>query len=497
MLATIAKAFHAACAESPIRPGIARVAARGPCRPHGLVQGAAPVVLVLLLLVFAPPLAQATDCNRATLDPITHVRLPGSPFTALPSADGCRIFVSLSSGTSGSGLAAGGGPGVAVLSRRDGVVTIERIVPLRGEPSGMALTHDGKLLIVPNGAGVAFLDVRRLEVGAPNAVLGYWGDDRDAPGHIYATVTADDRYLFVSNEAAGTISVIDLAAASRAHFSRDRVIRRIGIGSAPVGLALSADERYLFATVQEIKNFGWPLRCRPEADPNAAPDHAEGALVVIDAQRMISDPSRSVLKWVSAGCNPVRVVTSIEKGLVYVSARGSHALLAFAEAQLTKPGYDAMAAQVPVGTAPIGIAVIDGGRKVVVTNSDRFGNGATNMQSLFVIDFAGADTGAAHIVGVLPAKGFPREIRTTADSRTLLVTNFSAGTLEIIDLTRTPWVFSQTYAREQEKADPPLSAFSPGPLLAGGPSICNQAASRDLRPGLPLLATDASRHCID
>ena len=387
-----------------------------------------PVVLVLLLLVFAPLVAQATDCNRATLDPITHVGLPGSPFTALPSADGCRIFVSLSSGTSGSG------PGVAVLSRGDGVISVERVVPLRGEPTGMTLTHDGKLLIVPNGAGVAFLDAHRLEAGKADAVLGYWGDDRQAPGHIYASVTADDRYLFVSNEAAGTISVIDLAAAYKTHFSRDQLIRKIGIGSGPVGLALSTDERYLFATVQEIKNFGWPMRCRPEADPNAAPDHAEGALVVIDAQRMISDPGRSVLKWVSAGCNPVRVVTSAEKGQVYVSARGSHALLALAEAQLTNPGYDAIAAQVPVGTAPVGIAVIDGGRKVVVTNSDRFGNGAANTQSLFVVDFAGVGTGAAaHIVGVLPAKGFPREIRTTADSRTLLVTNFTAGTLEIVE----------------------------------------------------------------
>src|SRR5262249_43202749 len=158
--------------------------------------------------------AQAVDCNRSMQDPITHIRLPGSPFTALASADGCWVFVSLSSGSSGSG------PGVAVLSRSRGAIAVERIVPLRGEPTGMVLTHDGKLLIVPNGSGVAFLDVRRLEAGATNAVLGYWGSSHGAGGHIYASITSDDRYLFVSDEAAGTISVINVAAAYRSHFLR-------------------------------------------------------------------------------------------------------------------------------------------------------------------------------------------------------------------------------------------------------------------------------------
>jgi hypothetical protein len=142
--------------------------------------------------------------------------------------------------------------------------------------------------------------------------------------------------------------------------------------------------------------------------------------------------------------------------------------------------------------------VIDGGRKVVVTNSDRFGNGAANTQSLFVVDFAGVGTGAAaHIVGVLPAKGFPREIRTTADRQTLLVTNFTAGTLEIVDLRRTPWVFSRTSAKEQAIADLRADTFVPGPLLAGGPSVCNRSALPDLHPGLPLLGDDGTRGCVD
>ena len=399
-----------------------------------------------LLLLLAPLVAEATtDCNRAAHDPLTHVALPGSPFTALPSTDGCWIFVSLSAGTSTSS------PGVAVLSRGDGAVSLARTVPLGGQPNGMTLTHDGKVLIVPNGVNVAFLDVQQLTGGGANPVMGYWwGTHLGALERIYATVTSDDRYVFVSDESEGTISVLDLAAARRSHFSGDALVATVAVGSAPVGLALSSDDRYLYATVQMTKTFGWPLTCRPEGNAAAAPDHTEGAVVVIDTRLAVSAPARSVVKWVRAGCNPVRVVTS-PRHEVYVTARGSNALLVFPEAQLTAPGAVTAATAVSVGKSPVGVAVIEDGRKVVVTNSDRFARAASGAQSLYVLDSSRlSDTGAAPLVGVVREKGFPREIRSTADGRTLLVTNFDAGTLEIVDLTHSPWSFGQV---DEDQAD--------------------------------------------
>jgi hypothetical protein len=377
--------------------------------------------LAAVLLLLAPLAAQATiDCNRATRDPLMRVGLPGTPFIALSSADGCWIFVSLSE------AAAGSGPGVAVLSRGDGAVSVARTVPLRGVPGGMTLTHDGKVLVVPSGSNVGFLDVHELTMGGAHAVMAYWGDDADGePERIYATVTSDDHYLFVSNESEGTISVLDLAAARRSHFRIDPLIGTIAVGPGPVGLALSADGRYLYATIQATpQSFGWPLTCRPETDATAAPDHTEGALVVIDATRAVSDPEHAVTKWVKAGCNPVRVVTSPQHQ-VYVTARGSNALLVFAEAELTAPG--------------------EGGEPVV---------------------------------GVLQAHGFLREMRSTADGRTLLVTNLSAGTLEILDLTRSPWTFSPGPSPAVLLADarpaghfcsctPPRDSPVP-PMVAGG-----------------------------
>ena len=61
-----------------------------------------------------------------------------------------------------------------------------------------------------------------------------------------------------------------------------------------------------------------------------------------------------------------------------------------------------------------------------------------DRQVLTVIDASRVGQGAAAILGNIPAGAFPRELRATADGRTLLLTNYASRTLEIIDLTRLP-----------------------------------------------------------
>ena len=94
--------------------------------------------------------------------------------------------------------------------------------------------------------------------------------------------------------------------------------------------------------------------------------------------------------------------------------------------------------RLPVGTAPVGVGVIEDGRKVVVTNSNRFAGGADDRQTLVVLNASRLAAGAAAILGSIPAGGFPREIRLTTDRLTLLLTNFTSRTLELIDLQRVP-----------------------------------------------------------
>lgn len=398
-------------------------------------QTTARVLLGALLWLTALTSAHATECNRAMTVPVAHVTLPGSPFTALPSADGCWLFVSLAQNTGTQR------PGIAVLDRADGAVTLKRTVGLPGSPAGMVLTHDGTLLIVASGTHVVFLDIGRLTTGLGDPVLGYWKEGHDQPLSVYVAVTADDSYLFVSNEAVGTISVIDLAQTRRAHFAQVRFIRSIAVGESPVGLAFSSGERFLFATVQSVNATGWSKDCKPEGAPAAVADRPEGAIVVIDMKLAISGSTNSVLRRVRAGCSPVRVVNSRQSGRVYVTARGSNELLTFNERDLTGSGADPQATQVAVGTSPVGVAVIENERKVVVASSDRF-NTVAAAPSLYVIDSTRIAVNSAPVVGMIPSRGFPREIRATADGHTLLVTNFSAGTLQIVDLKRSPWDFA-------------------------------------------------------
>jgi DNA-binding beta-propeller fold protein YncE len=63
------------------------------------------------------------------------------------------------------------------------------------------------------------------------------------------------------------------------------------------------------------------------------------------------------------------------------------------------------------------------------------GSGADH-QFLTLIDAAKLSSGKDAVLGTIPAGGFPRELRVTADGQTLLVTNFSSRTVELIDLSR-------------------------------------------------------------
>ena len=48
--------------------------------------------------------------------------------------------------------------GVAVVSRVGGEPSLTSVIRLEGSPYGMALTHDGRLLIVSSDDRVAFLE---------------------------------------------------------------------------------------------------------------------------------------------------------------------------------------------------------------------------------------------------------------------------------------------------------------------------------------------------
>ena len=99
--------------------------------------------LVCCQLSFAQLPAASSNCNQATPEPVVDVALPGHPFFALATADGCWIFVSMQKGNPPLQS------GVAVVQRTGGKATLARVVPLDNSV-GMVFSHDGKMLMVTN-----------------------------------------------------------------------------------------------------------------------------------------------------------------------------------------------------------------------------------------------------------------------------------------------------------------------------------------------------------
>lgn len=412
------------CSHSNLRQG-------SPAGARPFEAGALSASLLLALLAwFAPLAARAGGCNTPSPDPVSFVQVPGAPFAALASSDGCRIFVSMESGT------APVAPGLAVFTRRDGRVQLERTLALPGQPLGMALSHDGGMLVVAAATNVAFIDVPRLISGDARPVVGVWAG-RGVQGRTYVEISADDHYLFMSDETLGTVSIIDLAQARAAGFAGRPSVHAVGVGGSPVGMSLSTDQHYLFVTSQRMSGPGWPQICAEPDSANTVVPQPEGAVVVIDVRRAVADQN-SVVKVAKAGCSPVRITASAAR--VYVTARASNSLLIFDEKQLTTAGVDATPAVVPVGKSPVGVHVIDNGRMVVVANSDRFSAPGRGSESISVIDVSRPAAAAASVLGSIPTGTFPREIHGTADECTLLVTNSSARTLEVVNLASRPWL---------------------------------------------------------
>jgi DNA-binding beta-propeller fold protein YncE len=389
--------------------------------------------MLILPLVVAALSRGPGDCNAVSKEAIVTVDAPGTPFQALPSADGCWVFASVPGGQSGNPSV------IALYQRSKGGLSLVRTLQVEGGPTGMALTHDGKTLVVADGDRVAFVDANRLIKGDEGAVLGYLVDST-AKGRVYANVTADDKVVFIADENSKTVSVIDMARARATHYDVSATIGKIPTGTLPIALTFSRDQKLIYITSQWApESYGWPIECKRETNnPNGDTTsvNPQGAIHVVDVARAIEDPAHSIVNNVRAGCSAVRLVLSPTRNRAYVTARNSNMLLAFDAAKLRSDSAHSLVGRVPVGPAPVGVAVVNGERQIVVTNSNRFAGDRSDQQTLTVIDANKMASGDKAIVGSIPAGAFPREMRVTADGRTLILTNFGSRSIEMIDLAR-------------------------------------------------------------
>lgn len=292
-------------------------------------------------------------------------------------------------------------------------------IAVPGPTAGDTLSQNGRLLLVAGGAGAVVVSVPAAERGSRHAVLG----TLVAPGEPMADVageaaiTPDGRYAFVSLQGAGRIAVFNLARAMAHGFSAAGVY----VGSIPahdaIGLAVSPDGRWLYATTLK-SGVSYPVPA--------------GQLSVISIARAESDPPKSVLARVPAGCTPVRVITSADGSVVWVAATESNALLAFSASRLTTDPAHALLAAVRVGNAPIGAALAREGTLVLVADSDRFTAGFP-PGNIAVVNVADALAGRPALVGYIPAGRFPRSVAASGNGALVLVANFASGQVEAVN----------------------------------------------------------------
>ena len=337
--------------------------------------------------------------------PRATVPVPGNPFSVVATADGRWSFVTLNSG-------------VEVLFNRSQAPVPARQVSVTGTPQGEQLTNDGRYLLVADGSGAVVIDVARAEDGAAGAVLGTLSSPA-GQGAVEVAVSPDDRFAFVTLELSDSLAVFDLHMALDSGFGPADFAGTVPLGTAPVGLAVSPDGRWLYATSESGK--GKPT----------------GTVTAIDLRKAESRPAGAVTGTVPAGCSPVRVVTSADGKVVWVTARGSDAVLGFSAAALrTDPGH-ALLTRVQVGEAPVGLALSGDGKRLVVADSDRFSaKGAT--ANLAVVNVSAALAGRPALLGLIPAGAFPREMTVIPRTDTLLVTDYLAEQVQAVNLATVP-----------------------------------------------------------
>ncbi len=307
----------------------------------------------------------------------------GHPTALVGTADGRWAFASV---TSGSVTASGE---IAVLALGRGAPRVVRTVALPGSLAGaygMTITGNG-LLLVAGYTATAVLNVRALEDGGRDPLLGVLTDT--GAGQFEVAVSADNRYVFVSDETSGGLSVFDLATALQHGFSAPGVaVGIVPLAPGAVGVAMSPDGAQLYVTT--FGAYG-----------------PYGQLWVVDTARAEAGADRAaVLEHVAAGCQPVRVAVSPDGRIVWVTALQSDALLGFSAADLLGDPSRALQAVVRVGSEPVGLLLVDDGRLALVGNSDRGlvpGTGTAVPQTVAIVSTAAALAHRPALIGAEPA----------------------------------------------------------------------------------------------
>jgi len=338
-----------------------------------------------------------------------RVSVPGHPFAAAFSADGATLYVSVDVDFGG---------GIAVLTQAGDRYALSRFVAVRGTPGGLALTKDGATLVVATGTGIALLDAKAL-AGSDDPKLRTI-DDSASDGSIDVALAPDGRHAYVTNESTGTLAIADLTS--------QKIVNHVTLDSGPVGVAVTPDGRSIFVASEVSATNISARSCRGLRGAVVR----EGTLTMIDAAQALTAPGRAIRARAAAGCSPSRVVLSPATDVAWVSARDDDAVLAFDAAHFGSLAQNVPFA-VPVGRAPIGLAMLGAGT-LAVANSDRYAENTTTS-TLSLLDTRAALAGGKAVFATLPTGGFPREFALSRDAAKLALTDYRTNAVQFFGVT--------------------------------------------------------------
>jgi DNA-binding beta-propeller fold protein YncE/tRNA A-37 threonylcarbamoyl transferase component Bud32 len=347
----------------------------------------------------------AASAKALTGIPTRQSAIGGKPFDVVTTHNGFG-FVS-------------GSTGVAVLNTAKFVPTLIRTVPLSGA-QGETMTPDQKYLLVTAGSGLTVFRVADLEQGS-STPLG----TLSSPGGRHAVEVAlspGAKFAFVTLQKSGQLAVFNLRRALSKGFGPADLVRVIGVGREAIGVALSADQRYLYVT---------------SGLADTATASGKGSLVILDARKAETKGADASVNVVGAGCGPARVLPSPDGKDVWVTVGGGNALLAYSAPKLVNDASHALIARVAVGQLPLGMIMLDHGSRILLADSNR-DQVAGGKSNLALIDVSKALANKPALAGIIASGMTPRQFALEPNGTTLLVTNTGSGQVQAVNIAHLP-----------------------------------------------------------
>jgi serine/threonine protein kinase len=357
------------------------------------------------------PLAAPLGCTTATAKgallavKTASVGIDGSPWGVATTPDGRFTFVSA-------------GNAVDVLRNTAGLAPqLVRTITAPGANRGLTLTHDGKFVVAAAGTGAVVINVAQAEQGARNAIVGTLSSPPSTVTSphgaepVEVAISANDQFAFVTLQNSAEMAVFRLGAALSRGFSTADFVGDVPLGAQPVGIASNGTWMY-------VANIA-------------------GTVSIVRMARAETNPKRAVAATVRVGCQADRVLLSSNGQDLWVTARGADELLVFKVARLLTDPQHALIASVRVGEVPLSEIFVDGGRLMVIADSN-LGGLATATSSLAIVNVQAALAGQPALLGYVSTGLVPRELAIEHGGKTLLVTDQMSHQLQAIRVPNLP-----------------------------------------------------------